>query len=230
MQQYTYNILFTEKTPELRGLWEGAVWRYVKPLAVDCFRPEGSNHRPRTFCKLLYNEQNIFGIFRVEDRYVSAIRTGFQSEVWKDSCVEFFVQPAKIDGYFNFEFNCGGALLASYVTDPTRVNRGLKEYRPLLPEDDQQIQRQASLPAIVDPEIKTPVDWTLEFSIPLSVLKKYCGALEAIGERTWRANFFKCGDETSHPHWVSWTPLPARNFHDPASFGQIRFCGQGILS
>lgn len=160
----------------------------------------------------------------MEDQYVSAIRTGFQSDVWKDSCVEFFVQPQKSKGYFNFEFNCGGALTASYVTDPTRVDSGLKKYTPFMTDDDQQIKRYASLPAVVDPEITKPVTWTLEFSIPLSVLKKYCGPIGNIRGQTWRANFYKCGDETSRPHWVSWVPLPARNFHDPASFGQIRFC------
>jgi len=38
-----------------------------------------------------------------------------------------------------------------------------------------------------------------------------------------RANFYKCGNETSHPHWLSWMPLAERNFHDPSSFGQLVF-------
>jgi len=208
----------------MQGLWDGAFWRQAKHLSVGCFRPEGSDHRPRTFCKLFYNEQNIFGIFRVEDQYVRCIHTRFQSDVWKDSCVEFFVQTKNGEGYFNFEFNCGGALLASYVTDPTRVGCSLEKYIPLTPNDDQQIQRYTSLTPIVEPEITKPVVWTLEFSIPLIVLAKYAGQKGTLKEKIWHANFYKCGNETSHPHWASWTPLSACNFHDPASFGQIEFC------
>jgi hypothetical protein len=160
----------------------------------------------------------------VEDQYVRCIHPRFQSDVWKDSCVEFFVRPKNGEGYFNFEFNCGGALLAAYVTDPTRAGCSLKKYIPLTPDDDQQIQRYASLTPIVEPEITKPVVWTLEFSIPLIVLEKYVGQIGTLKEKIWHANFYKCGNETSRPHWASWTPLSARNFHDPSSFGQIEFC------
>jgi hypothetical protein len=208
----------------MQGEWKGHVWREVLPLSVDCRRPEGSPHHPRTFCKLLYNDTNIYGIFRVEDQYVRAVHTRFQSEVWEDSCVEFFVQPKFGGGYFNFEFNCGGALLASYVTNPTRVNGVLQEFQPLTPADDRQIRRFSSLVGLVDPEIPEPVVWLLEFSIPFAVLEKYAGPIQAVAGQIWRANFYKCGNETSHPHWLSWAPLRERNFHDPASFGSIEFC------
>ena len=224
MKYKYYDIRHTKKAPEMRGLWNGEVWRQVQPLSVDCFRPEGSDHQPQTQCRLLYDEQNIYGLFHVEDQYVRCIHTGFQENVWKDSCVEFFVQPEGSTGYFNFEFNCGGALLASYVINPTRIDGRLKEYIPLTPDDDQQIQRYVSLPTLVKPEIIKPLTWTLEFTIPLTVLKKYVGQMGQLAGQQWRANFYKCGNETSHPHWASWAPLSACNFHDPASFGQINFC------
>lgn len=219
-----YNIRPAKTAPEMRGDWDGAVWRQAQTLAVDCFRPEGSDHRPETLCRLLYDPQNIYGIFRVQDQYVRCIHTGFQADVWKDSCVELFVQTEKRVGYFNFEFNCGGALLGSYVTDPIRRDGRLKEFMPLTTEDDEQIQRYTSLPAVVEPEMMTPLIWMLEFSIPLKILEKYAGKMGKLKGRIWRANFYKCGNETSHPHWASWAPLSCRNFHDPVSFGQMTFC------
>lgn len=219
-----YKILYAARVPEMRGWWDGEIWEAVLPLAIECFRPEGSGHRPRTRCKLLYNEQTIFGIFRVEDQFVRCIHRDFQSDVWQDSCVEFFVQPQAGSGYFNFEFNCGGALLASYVTKAARVEGRLQEVRPLTADDDRQIRRWASLPQKVLPEIQTPITWCLEFAIPIAVLEKYTGPLGPVRGQIWRANFYKCGNETSHPHWLSWAPLRERNFHDPASFGSIEFC------
>jgi hypothetical protein len=218
-----YKIIPTEKKPEKQGNWDGAVWRQAKTLAVDCFRPEGSDHRPETFCRLLYDERAIYGIFRVYDQYVRCIRRNFQDDVWKDSCVEFFVQPERCAGYFNFEFNCGGAMLASYVTDSTRIDGRLKRYIPLDREDEIHVERYASLPEKVEPEITKQLIWMLEFAVPFKLLKKYAGEIGKIKGKTWRANFYKCGNETSHPHWASWAPLKARNFHNPENFGQITF-------
>ena len=219
-----YNILPAKAVPEMQGLWEGDIWRQAPTLTVDCFRPEGSDHHPGTQCKLLYDQQNIYGMFRVADQYVRCTNAQFQNDVWKDSCVEFFVQPNGSAGYFNFEFNCGGTLLASYVTDSTRLDDGsLKECIPLTPDDDVQIRRFASLPLMVEPEITTSLVWTLEFCFPFSVLEKYAGPLMPLKGQNWRANFYKCGNETSHPHWVSWMPLSARNFHDPVNFGKLTF-------
>ena len=221
--RYKYRISFATTSPEMQRLWNGPVWREAPVLEVNCFRPESSVHCPKTLGKLLYNHERIFVIFQVDDQYVRCSYRGFQDDVWKDSCVEFFVEPSGDKGYFNFEFNCGGALAASYVTDPFRVDGRLREFVALTAEDDRSILRCASLPAIVDPEITEKLVWQLEFSIPFAVMEKYSGEMGPMKGQTWRANFFKCGNETSHPHWVSWTPLTARNFHDPASFGNIEF-------
>lgn len=224
MKDNRYNVFFTEVVPDARKLWDGEVWRRAELLDVNCWRPEGGGHRPWTQCRLLYDEQNLYGIFRVEEQGVRCVHTGFQSEVWKDSCVEFFVQPKGVGGYFNFEFNGGGALLASHVTNPVRRDGRLKEFQPLASSDDRQIRRFSTLPRMVEPEIPTPMVWHLEFSIPFAVLEKYTGPIGAVAGQIWQANFYKCGNETSHPHWLSWSPLRERNFHDPTSFGQIEFC------
>lgn len=224
MKENRYHISYATTPPSLQGRWEDNVWRSVLPLSLACFHPEGSAHRPRTECKLLYDADTLYGIFRVVDRYVRAVHTVFQSPVWRDSCVEIFVKPENAFGYFNFEFNCGGALLASYVTDPARAGEGLRSFVPLAAGDDLRIRRHASLPATVDPEIDAPAVWTLEFAIPMTVMTHHAKGTKAHSGQIWRANFYKCGNETSHPHWASWAPLSARNFHDPASFGRLVFC------
>lgn len=140
---------------------------------------------------MLYDRYFIYGIFRVEDQHVRCVRTGFQSAVYKDSCVEFFVQPKAAKGYFNFEFNCGGALLASYVTDPTRIAGTVSEFTPLAPDDDLQIKRYHSLPKTVEPEMTRQVIWFLKFTIPFAVLEKYIGHLTEVSGHIWRANFYK---------------------------------------
>ena len=217
-----YTVLVAKRPPEMQGLWDGAVWHNVPALEVSFFRQEGSAHRPLTKCKLLYDSERLYGIFRVDDQYVRCVNTGFQADVYKDSCVEIFLQPKSTGGYFNFEFNCGGAMLASYVTDPARVNGRVKQCTPLSPDDDRQILRYQNLPSVVEPEITKTQIWFLEFSIPFAVLEKYVGKLGKIAGQTWRGNFYKCGNETSHPHWGAWSPVTELNFHLPESFGTIQ--------
>ena len=217
-----YTVLVAKRPPEMQGLWDDAVWHNVPALEVSCFRQEGSAHRPLTKCKLLCDSERLYGIFRVDDQYVRCVNTGFQADVYKDSCVEIFLQPKSTGGYFNFEFNCGGAMLASYVTDPARVNGRVKQCTPLSPADDRQILRYHNLPGLVEPEITTKQIWFLEFSIPFTVMEKYTGQLRDISGQTWRGNFYKCGNETSHPHWGAWSPVTELNFHLPESFGTIQ--------
>jgi hypothetical protein len=219
-----YVVREAHTQPQLNGDWDGPTWWSANCAEIANFRPEGSEHCPHTQVKLLYDSTSLYGLFRVEDMYVRSVRTKFMEPVSKDSCVEFFVQPKPTAGYYNFEFNCGGALLAGYVVDPTRKPGGglTKAYR-LRDEDGQQIGVYHSMPDVVDPEIQEPVEWYVEFNIPLAILAKYVGPLGPLPRQQWRGNFFKCGDQTSHPHWASWTTLEERNFHAPASFGTLVF-------
>jgi hypothetical protein len=218
-----YTISKAAIRPEMYGLWGGAAWADVPHLAVDCFRPEGTDHHPPTQCKLAYDEDRIYGLFMVQDRYVRCIHTGFQEPVWEDSCVEFFIQPKPDKGYFNFEFNCAGALLASYVTDPTRIDGRVAKAVPLLHDEGQSIEVYHSLPATIDPEIEETCTWFLEFSVPFTLFESYIGKIGKIGGHKWHGNLYKCGNKTSHPHWASWSPLSERNFHAPWDFGMLEF-------
>ena len=198
-----------------------ARWPEVEPVSVGNFLPESSPHRPQTHVRLVYDAQGLHGQFQVQDRFVRCLRTDYGSEVWKDSCVEFFVEPKSGRGYFNFEFNCGGAFLVNHITDPTRTADGFKDF-VRIPETAAQVARvRSSLPAICEPEITEAVTWTLAFYIPFALLEQYVGPLGEAAGQTWRGNFFKCAEENSHPHWAAWSPVDEFNFHRPQCFGEL---------
>lgn len=219
----TYEVHRARVRPELLGAWDGPAWAQAAPLAVACFRPESSDHRPVTAARLLYDDEAFYGIFRVQDRYVRGRFTRFQDPVWRDSCVEFFVQGAEARPYFNFEFACGGAFLASCVTDPRRDAGRLAGFTPLAWDDAAAVRVYHSLPARVEPEIAEPVTWYLEFAIPFALLAKYTPINRPAIGHIWRANFYKCAEENSHPHWAAWAPVDELNFHLPRCFGVLRF-------
>lgn len=208
--------------PSLGAGWDSPDWRPAGTLEISRYRPEGSSHRPRTFCRLLYDPDGISGIFLVHDRFVRCVHREPQSAVYEDSCVEFFLQPSE-QGYFNFEFNCAGALRLGYVRDPERVGAGFRDFFLLPAEDLGRVRVAASIGRPAGEEADRPVDWTLSFYIPFCIIEKHTGVQPPEAGALWRANFFKCGDATTHPHWGSWTALDERNFHLPRCFGELEF-------
>ncbi len=222
-----YLVRFASERPPLAAGWDDTGWAKASALEIAEFRPEGSDHRPRTRARLLYTPQGLLGIFRVEDRWVRCRRRRFQDPVYEDSCVELFLQPRPGCGYLNFEMSCGGALLASHVTDHRRTAEGLADFKRLRPDEGRLIEVRSTLPAVVEPEIETPLQWELSFFIPFAVLEAYVGELQPVAGREWRANLFKCGDGTSHPHWAAWSAVDALNFHLPHCFGLLRFEAPG---
>jgi hypothetical protein len=203
--------------------WDAAPWMSAETLEIGCFRPESSSHRPKALARLLYDARGVHGMFRVEDRYVLCRRTEFQDPVWKDSCVELFIQPKPDRGYFNFEFNCGGALLCSHIIDHERTPDGFKNYEKLPAELGRTVRVRSSLPRRIDPEITEPLKWTLQFFIPFALFEQRVGTLGRIQGQIWRGNLFKCAEENSHPHWASWLPVDEFNFHRPNCFGALSF-------
>ena len=183
-------------------------------------RPESSAHRPEVSFRVLHDGANFYVRFDVEDRYVRSVQTAYQSPVCTDSCVEFFVQPKAGKGYFNFEVNAGGTLLLYYVEDPARVGKGLAKFTPVPEAWGKQVEIRSSLPSVVEPEIAGPVSWHVAYKVPLALFEAFVGEVGK-GGSVWRANFYKCGDNTSHPHWLAWAPVPTLNFHLPDCFGAL---------
>lgn len=183
---------------------------------VACVRPESSGQPPETRFQVLHDGVALYVQFQVKDAYVRSVQTAYQGPVCTDSCVEFFVQPVRGKGYFNFEVNAGGTLHCSYIEDPTRVPGGFVKWTPVAVEWGKQVEIRSSLPRVVDPE--RAADWTVRYRIPFTLFECYAGR---ITERVWRGNFYKCGDATSHPHWISWSPVSVLNFHLPDCFGRL---------
>jgi len=206
--------------PEDAG-WNKPPWQGISPELIGNFMGEKPDHFPKTEVKIAYEDAVIHLMFRVEDRYVRAIAAGHQESVCGDSCVEFFFTPGSdvSRGYFNLEMNCGGTMLFHF-------HPGTGKERIELPQSDcDKIKKTNSLPGTVDPEIQGSVTWSVAYSLPVALLGRYCQVSPPKPHVLWRANFYKCADNTSHPHWLTWSPVdyPKPNFHLPQSFGVLEF-------
>jgi hypothetical protein len=82
-----------------------------------------------------------------------------------------------------------------------------------------------TMPKEVEPEIQEPITWTLQYSLPLKILREYANVTKPDTGVKWRANFYKCANNSSHPHWLTWSVVdkPKPDFHQPKYFGTILF-------
>ncbi len=207
--------------PKGDAIWNESPWRDVPSELIQNHMGKRPDHFPKTEVKITYNNVAICVMFQVEDRYVRAVAAEHQDNVCGDSCVEFFFTPDSdvSKGYFNLEMNCGGTMLFHFQPMPGKD-------RIVIPKSEcSKIRSAHSLPRIVDPEIEEPVTWTVEYRIPIALLERYCQVITPAPHAIWRANFYKCADNTSHPHWLTWSPVnsPTPDFHVPQSFGILEF-------
>lgn len=216
------------RTPEpivMDADWNKPVWRSMDPITVALYMGQEPSHRPLTQAKLAWDDDFVYVIFHVEDYYVRAVATEHQQMVCQDSCVEFFFTPGSEikTGYFNLEVNSIGTMLMYH-----QMARG--QDKCVLDDDDlAAIQIATSLPQgqRIDPEIQKPTVWTVEYALPWRMLQRYAPVSPPTTGEVWRANFYKCADRTSQPHWLTWSkvPLPNPDFHQPSYFGFLEFAG-----
>jgi hypothetical protein len=214
-----YTIRKLAHLPNPQDGIDAPTWNPTQVLQFSFVFPESSSHHPLTHVRVGWTEEELTGIFEVQDRYVRCLHTGFQEEVWQDACVEFFC-GLENQGYINFEMNCAGGLLCYHIIDATRSDTGFRNFRKLTQEDRQWIRIYPTLAGKIDPEIGESVVWSLHFSVHRDLWLKYLGQFGGSG---WRGNFYKCAENNSHPHWISWAPIPTLNFHSPDYFGYFEF-------
>ncbi|MBN1846927.1 MAG: carbohydrate-binding family 9-like protein [Sedimentisphaerales bacterium] len=217
----TYRVARAARPVPIDGHWDKSAWRSVPALTLDHYMGDRPDFLPPTEVKLQYDEQNIYVIFRVQDRYVRAVTTEPHGPVWLDSCVEFFFTPGPdiSPGYFNLETNCIGAALFHHQVQP-RLNP-----TPLAASDLDRLELVSSLAGPIDPEITEATTWTLEYRLPIDMLKSTAAVQPPRPGVLWRANFQKCADDSSHPHWLTWSKIdvPRPDFHRPEYFGFLLF-------
>lgn len=182
------------------------------PLAVACNNWSADYpYTPAVTAYLAYTDSHLALLFSVEESHVKAVALEDNGRVWEDSCVEFFVGNPAGEGYYNFELNAIGTLLAAYRTSRECATHFSAEQLA-------QVARRTAFD-------RAPIDiceqrswWAVEL-IPFSLI-----GLNTLPQ-SLSANLYKCGDNLNQPHFLSWSPitLDKPNFHCPDHFGTLIF-------
>ncbi|RYZ76720.1 MAG: diguanylate cyclase, partial [Proteobacteria bacterium] len=200
-QEAVYSVSKLNGPLKIDGDWNKDQWKNIQPVNVNKQMGPDPKFTPVVEAKMMYDENNVFVIFRVKDRYVKSTVQEFNGPVSENSCVEFFFSPDSSQPlkYFNLEVNAGGTPLIFFVSKPW------DEFKKLSNDDIKKIEIAHSLPKKVDPEIAEPTTWTIEYRIPFDLLKKYSGLTKPGPGVKWKGNFYKTGSETSSPNYLTWS-------------------------
>ena len=181
-----------------------------------CNWAETYPYKPKAEFRLACTDEALLLHYRVEEDSIRALCAEDNGRVWTDSCVEMFLSPRPDDGsYYNLECNCIGTVLLGY-----HDGRGNKLHASA--DLMAGISRWSSLGRLPFAERKADGPWQVALVVPLTSYWMECD--EWFGEgAVIRGNFYKCGDELSKPHFLSWAPIvwEKPNFHLPQFFGQL---------
>jgi hypothetical protein len=183
---------------------------------IDVVNWNEFSYRPKVSFQIAYDEDNLYLRYEVKEDCVRARATENNGHVWLDSCVEFFLSPEGDDEYYNLECNCIGTKLLGYRKPGVQPEHASDEII-------NNIRVCSSLGNEPFEEKTGDFSWFLEMEIPWESFWKY--RVSELEGKTMRANFYKCGDELSKPHFLSWNPIHTErpSFHQPRFFGELRF-------
>lgn len=175
--------------------------------------PEAYPYAPECLVRLARGDNGLAISFEVTGLDLRATALEDNGRSWEDSCCEFFISPGG-DEYCNIEITCIGSVL---------IGRGSgRNGRILLaPEDVAKVRRWSSLEKRAYDEQGGTFSWSITALIPYSVIGFDPDNLP----KEAKGNFYKCGDLTAHPHFVTWNPIKTDtpDFHRPEFFGTLAF-------
>ena len=187
---------------------QGAVdWDRIPKLDLDhiLWLPDQG---VRAFGQFCYEKDMLHVHLRATESDIRAEYTEPLSPVCQDSCLEFFFMPQGEDRYFNYEINPNGCLYIGF-------GHGRSDSTALYREDIQDL--------FAIKTDRTEDGWEVYYRIPVTFLQLFYPGYSFSG--ILRANVYKCGDLTSHKHYLSWNAVKSEkpDFHRPEDFGMMVF-------
>ncbi len=172
-------------------------------------------YKPEVRVRVAHTDSSLLLDYEVKEETVRAAAKGDNGNVWEDSCVEFFFKDSQAEKYYNIECNCAGTLLIA-------EGEGRNDRRHLPVEKLEKVSRWSSLGSAQFEERNAPESWHMSLVIPKDII---CLDKEALDEKGYLANVYKCGDALKTPHFVSLYPIetPSPDFHRPEFFRELSF-------
>ena len=185
-------------------------WNTIPYLEVGECNWGSENPDIHVCFQLVWNENGISYHAIAQEEHILARFDKPNSDVWKDSCMEFFFRPDEKDvRYFNLECNPNGAIYCGIGPNmPERIRIIAQEEKRFFNIKTNRIEG----------------GWEMFLTIPIGLIRECFPGYEFLPGTIIYANFMKCGDDTVKPHYLSWNQYPEmekHTFHDIRGFGKL---------
>ena len=199
---------------DLGGRTLDEVFEGIIPEKIACCNwAEEYPYAPSVQFKMFHTGEKLYVRFDVEEQYTAARVAEDNGEVWTDSCCEFFLSLGG-EAYYNVEMTCIGRMLIGYRQKGQDVIHA---------GDDilSQVERIPSLDTEPFEERVGENKWSLMYALPTAIMHQH--KVESWDGLKLKVNLYKCGDNLTKPHFLSWKPisLPQPCFHCPEFFTPI---------
>lgn len=207
---YVKEIPYGEKI-NIDGKPDEPVWKTAEQISLVPHTSEKSKKENgiKTTVKGLRDGENIYFFFDCEepemDKLLSAKRKDNDKEIWRDSSIEVFMNPANDRNiYYQLIINADGSFLVLSLSAKGGLCSASKWDS-----------------GAVFHTVKGAKDWTVEIAIPLKNLP------EIKHERNFPANFCRnrclVKGTNDYAALFTWSPFLKNGFHDIDNFGYITF-------
>ncbi len=190
------------------------------PIDVICW--QNFSYKPEVNFKIAYTDQAILLKVYVKENYIRAKYNQSNDPVYRDSCFEFFISVDQDNSYYNFEFNCIGTPYQAYMKQGEKRVKAASEIV-------KSIRTMSTLGNQTFEEKQGDFEWEMTILIPLKSFFNH--DLKALKGKACNVNFYKCGDELTKQHFLTWNIIETENpdFHRPEFFGKLLFVDEFIL-
>ncbi len=190
---------------------------YATTHTIDIINWPKFNYQPNVIFQIAHTDDSILLVYHVTEKHVLAKKIKTNTRTHQDSCVEFFISIENNQNYYNFEFNSIGTALIAYGSNlnprefisPHLIKKYVHVHSSL-GEDPLDIK-------------KEDTSWVLSIEIDKRIFIHHPDL--KLQDLIARGNFYKCGDLTIEPHFLSWNQVPTKSpsFHQPNYFGTLVF-------
>ncbi|WP_422080368.1 carbohydrate-binding family 9-like protein [Ulvibacterium sp.] len=165
-EQPIFRVSKTNQKIMIDGELNEEIWQKTEARTLDYFyRVEKPDDQQQTTFRMLWDEQNLYLFYQMEDKYLTVLETRRDGEPYFDDCAEIFfiTAPDSLDTHFGYELNLNKAsndfiYFNSYYKGKDIV------YRSFNPE----FEVETTYDGTVNDNSDIDNGWTMEMAIPIS--------------------------------------------------------------
>lgn len=165
-EQPIFKATKTSETILVDGKMDEEIWEKTESRTLDYFyRVEKSDDQQQTTFRMLWDEQNLYLFYEMQDKFLTVRETERDGEPYFDDCAEIFfiTAPDSLDAHFGYELNLNKAS-NDFIYFNDYYNGKDVVFKTFSPDFEVEVTYDGTINNNSDVD----TGWTMELAIPIS--------------------------------------------------------------